>query len=123
MNLLAWSLQGVCALVFASSGTAKSLMSKDRMIATGQTGVAPFPLPVVRVVAISEIVGAVGLIVPWVTGTAKLLTPVAAGCLVVFMIGAAISHASLSELKQVFFVNTPLAVALAAVVAIRAAQL
>lgn len=109
-------------MMFLTSGTLKSLFSKERMIETGQTGVAPFPLPIIRVVAVSELFGVAGLILPWLTGTAKFLTPVAAGCLIVFMIGAAISHWSLKEYKQALGVNLPLAVMLAAIVLIRAGQ-
>jgi uncharacterized membrane protein YphA (DoxX/SURF4 family) len=123
VNVLAWVLSGVCALTFLTSGTLKSLMPKDRMIESGQTGVAPFPLPIIRVVAVSELFGVAGLILPWATGTAEFLTPVAAGCLIVIMIGAAISHVSIKEPKQAFLVNLPIAVMLVAIVAIRVGQL
>ena len=53
MNVLSWVLQIVAATVFLYSGSLKSWMSKERMIATGQTGVAPYPLPVLRVVAVA----------------------------------------------------------------------
>jgi hypothetical protein len=39
-------------------------MSRERLLATGQTGIAPFPMPLVRLVAASELLGAVSLIVP-----------------------------------------------------------
>jgi uncharacterized membrane protein YphA (DoxX/SURF4 family) len=123
VNVLAWVLQGICAVMFVTSGTAKSLMSKERMIETSQTGVAPFPLPLIRIVAVSELFGVAGLILPWATGTAKFLTPVAAGCLIVFMIGAAISHWSLKEYKQALGVNLPLALMLATILVIRVGQL
>lgn len=105
MNVVVWIVQGLLAVTFAGSGVAKSVMSKERMIGTGQTGVAPFPLPVIRIVAALEVVGAVGLIVPWATRIAPVLTPIAAAGLGVFMVGAAVSHWSLGEYKQVFGVN------------------
>lgn len=123
MNVFAWVLQGFCAVMFTISGTLKSAMPKEKMIETGQTGVAPFPLPIIRIVAVSELFAAVGLIVPWLTGTARFLTPVAAGCLIVFMIGAAISHTGLKEYKQAFIVNLGLAAACAGIIAIRVGQL
>lgn len=123
MNVLAWVLQGICAVTFLTSGTLKSLFSKERMIETKQTGVAPFPLPIIRIVAVSELFGVAGLILPWLTGTARFLTPVAAGCLIVFMIGAAISHLSIKEPKQAFLVNLPLAVMLATILVIRVSEL
>ena len=123
MNTLGWTLQVVCAATFLASGTMKSLMSKDRMIATGQTGVAPFPLPILRTVALAELAGVFGLLLPWATGIARALTPAAAACLAVFMVGAAVSHASLRELRQVLFVNLPLLMALVAIVLIRVPEL
>jgi uncharacterized membrane protein YphA (DoxX/SURF4 family) len=123
MNTLAWTLSVVCATAFLTSGTMKSLMSKERMIVTGQTGVAPFPLPLLRVVALSELAGVLGLLIPWATDTGRILTPAAAACLAVIMVGAAISHASLHEPRQVLYVNLPLFAALVAIVLIRVSQL
>ena len=123
MNTLAWTLQIVAAATFLYSGSLKSWMPKDRMIATGQTGVAPYPLPVLRIVAVSELLGATGLLLPWLLGVDRFLTPLAAACLVPIMVGAAVAHAGLGELKQVFFVNLPLLAILLGVVAIRIGDL
>ena len=101
MNTVVWIVTGLLAVVFAGSGVAKSTMSRDRLIATRQTGIAPVPMPVVRVVAVCELFAAVGLVLPWATGTARALTPAAAVGLVLVMCGAAVSHASLREPKQV----------------------
>ena len=124
MNVTIWTLQVVCAVAFLASGTMKSLMSKDRMIATGSDRVAPFPLPVLRVVAVSaSCSGVAGLLLPQATGTASALTPVAAGwCLAVLMVGAAVAHSTLHEFKQVAFVNAPLFAALVLIAAYRVAQ-
>jgi uncharacterized membrane protein YphA (DoxX/SURF4 family) len=64
MNAVLWTLQVLLAVVFAASGAAKISQSKDRLIASGQTGVAPFPLPVIRLTAFCELLGAIGIIVP-----------------------------------------------------------
>jgi uncharacterized membrane protein YphA (DoxX/SURF4 family) len=101
MNIVLWVATGLLVVVFLVSGVAKSTMSRDRLLATGQTGIAPFPMPVVRLTAVCELLGVVGLVLPWATGTYPLLTPIAAICLGVVMIGAAISHASLREPRQV----------------------
>lgn len=123
MNILCWTLQIVAATVFLYSGSLKSWMSKERMIATGQTGVAPYPLPVLRIVAFAELAGAAGLLVPWLLGVDRWLTPLAAALLIPIIIGALAAHASLREFKQVFIVNTPLLAVLAGVVAIRLGDL
>jgi hypothetical protein len=89
MNTILWILQAILATVFLGSGIAKSTMSRERLIATGQTGVALFPMPVVRVTAASELLAAAGLLLPWATGIAPWLTPTAASGLCVVMVGAA----------------------------------
>jgi hypothetical protein len=101
MNTFLWILQGLMAVVFTGSGLAKSTMTRERLIATGQTGVALFPMPVVRFTAVCEVLGAAGLVLPWATGIARVLTPVAAIGLCVVMVGAASSHARLREPRNV----------------------
>lgn len=97
MNVAAWIVTGLLVVVFTVSGVAKSTMSRDRLIATGQTGIAPVPMPLVRVVALCELLAVVGLLAPWLTDTARFLTPTAAVGLGIVMMGAATSHASLKE--------------------------
>ena len=111
MNTITWILTAVLGVVFTVSGVAKSTMSRERLIATGQTGIAPFPMPLVRVVAVSELFAVAGLFAPWLTGTARVLTPLAAVGLSIVMIGAATSHASLREPKPVAANATLLALA------------
>ncbi|MEN3308690.1 MAG: hypothetical protein V7603_4892 [Micromonosporaceae bacterium] len=101
MNVFLWILQGLLAVVFTGSGVAKSMMSRQRLIATGQTGVAVFPMPVVRFTAGCELLAAAGLVLPWATGVARVLTPLAAVGLCVVMVGAASSHARLREARNV----------------------
>jgi hypothetical protein len=95
MNVALWTAQIALAVVFAVSGIAKSTMSKERLIASGQTGVAPFPPALIRFTAVSELLGVVGLVGPWLTGIAPVLTPTAAVGLSIVMIGALGSHGRL----------------------------
>jgi uncharacterized membrane protein YphA (DoxX/SURF4 family) len=101
MNALLWTLQASLAAVFTASGVAKISQPKERLIASGQTGVAPFPLPVIRVTAFCELLGAIGILVPWLVGIAAFLTPLAAGGFAVVMVGAIGSHAYLREPRNV----------------------
>jgi uncharacterized membrane protein YphA (DoxX/SURF4 family) len=95
MNIALWTVQILLAAVFLGSGMVKGTQPKDKLIATGQTGVAPFPLPVIRLTAFAELLAAIGLVLPWLTGIARVLTPVAAACLIIVMIGAMASHTTL----------------------------
>ena len=115
MNTIVWIFTGLLAVVFTISGVLKATMSRARLIATGQTGIAPFPMPLVRTVAVCELLAVVGLFAPWLAGTARALTPLAAVGLCVVMVGAATSHSSLREPRSTA-ANTVL-LALAAFVA------
>lgn len=97
MNTALWAAQLTLAAVFAASGAAKLTMARDRLIVTGQTGVAMFPMPVVRFTAAMELLAAVGLVAPGLTGIGTVLTPLAALGLCVVMIGAAWAHSRLHE--------------------------
>jgi uncharacterized membrane protein YphA (DoxX/SURF4 family) len=96
MNTTLWIAQILLAALFLGSGLAKSTMSSERMRATGQTGAAALPLPVVRLTAICELLAVVGLIVPRLVDIAPSLTGWAAVGLAVVMVGAMVSHSRLA---------------------------
>ena len=50
-----------------------------------------------KLLGLAEVLGAVGLVVPWLTAILPVLTPVAAVCLVVIMAGAVKTHIDLKE--------------------------
>src|SRR5271170_34346 len=101
MNVALWIGQAVLALVFAVSGALKAVQSKERLLATGQTGVRDYPLWAIRVIAVCELAAVFGLILPGVLGRALVLTPLAAVGLAGGMIGAAVAHARLGEPRNV----------------------
>ncbi|MGW7536094.1 DoxX family protein [Amycolatopsis sp. NPDC054798] len=96
MEIALWTAQAALALLFALSGVLKSTMSRQRLLETGQTGVAAYPMPVVRFTAICELVAVAGLILPRLTGIAPVLTGWAAVGLAVVMAGAMAGHLRLA---------------------------
>ncbi|WP_328998717.1 DoxX family protein [Kribbella sp. NBC_00709] len=122
MNVITWIFSGALAVVFTISGVLKGTMSRARLLASGQTGIAPFPMPLVRVTAYCELLAVVGLFAPWLTDRARVLTPLAAVGLVIVMIGAATSHSSLREPRNTA-ANTILLALAAFVAAARFASL
>lgn len=101
MNVATWIGQILLAGIFLLSGFLKSTMSKDRLLETGQTAAKIVPMPLMRLAAISELVGVLGVILPWATGIARVLTPVAATGFAATMILAAGVHTRLREPKAV----------------------
>lgn len=85
LNVILWIVQVLLALLFAYAGWVKLSMPLEALAKA-----APLPAPFLKFIAVAEIVGAVGLVVPWLTGIRPGLTPLAAACLVVIMIGAVV---------------------------------
>jgi uncharacterized membrane protein YphA (DoxX/SURF4 family) len=100
MNIALWVGQVLLAAIFALSGALKSTMSRERMLETGQTGAAAYPLPVVRFTAICELFAVVGLILPVLVGVAPVLTGWAAVGLAVVMVGAMAMHGRLAVVQH-----------------------
>ena len=101
MNLALWIVQGLLAAGFAYSAWCKTWWSRERLVAAGQTGVQDVPVPLIRFIAACEGLGAVGLILPWATGIALVLTPAAAVGLGAIMLPAMVIHARLREGQNV----------------------
>jgi uncharacterized membrane protein YphA (DoxX/SURF4 family) len=101
MDTALWICQVFLAITFGYSGVMKSTRSREELISGGQTGVAGLSYRVIRFIGISEVVGAIGIVVPWLTGILPVLTPVTAVCFALIMILAAPIHYSRGEFRSV----------------------
>jgi hypothetical protein len=79
-------VQVLLALLFLYAGWTKLSMPLD---ALGKA--SPLPGGFLKLIAVAEILGATGLILPWLTGIRPGLTPLAAAGLVVIMVGAVVT--------------------------------
>jgi hypothetical protein len=93
VNIALWIVQGLLALVYLAAGVLKVVRPRERLVASGNfdwmkdssdTGV--------KAVGLVEILGALGVILPWLTGIASILTPIAAVGLVMVQVGALRVH-------------------------------
>lgn len=85
MNIALWIIQILLGLLFAFAGVSKFLMPAEEMA----KNTPPFiPIWFIYFIGVAEILGAIGLIVPWATGIKPSLTPIAAWCLFIIMVGA-----------------------------------
>ena len=91
MNIALWIVQILLALAFAMAGIMKVTQPIDRL-ETRMGWVKDVGPRGVRLIGSLEILGAIGLILPAVTGILPWLTPVAAACLALTMVGAMITH-------------------------------
>lgn len=97
MLIAYWIVAGLLALVFLAAGFMKSTRPKDALAASGMAYVEDFSSTQVKLIGISEIVGAVGLVLPVLLDIAPILSPIAAVALTIVMIGAIVVHVRRNE--------------------------
>ena len=87
MTYILWIVQGLLALIFLYAGGLKLVLPLEVM-----TEQMPLPLPgwFLRFIAVAEVLGAIGLILPGLLRIRPGLTPRAAAGLVINMIGATV---------------------------------
>lgn len=124
MNVLAWILSGLLAVAFIGAGSSKLFTTREKLLANPRMGWAnDFSNAQVKTLAAAEVLGGIGVIVPWLLDIARFLTPLAATGLALTMIGALITHGRRGELKDALPVNTILLALAVAVAVIRFSQL
>ena len=114
MNTALWIAQFVLAFAFLGAGGLK--LAKPREELEPRMGyIEDMTDTQVKVTGVVEVLGALGVVLPALTGIAPILTPIAAAGLVVVMVGAAALHVKRDEYPLIL-VNVVLG-ALAAFVA------
>jgi uncharacterized membrane protein YphA (DoxX/SURF4 family) len=85
MNVSLWIVQALLALLFLFAGGMKLIMPIEEL-----TKQMPLALPAwfIWFIGVVEVLGGIGVILPWLTGIRPGLTPLAAAGLVILMIGA-----------------------------------
>jgi uncharacterized membrane protein YphA (DoxX/SURF4 family) len=100
MVIVLWVVQGVLALAFLLSGILKGFTPLEGL-KKNMAWVGNVPAGLVRLIGIAELLGALGLILPVVTGIVPVLTIAAAVGLVLVMLSAAVFHASRKEYSTI----------------------
>jgi hypothetical protein len=86
MNRTLWIIQGLLALLFLFAGGVKLVLPADQLVKMAPMFSGAF----LRFVGMCEVLGAIGLILPILLRIKPGLTPLAAACLVIIMIGATV---------------------------------
>jgi uncharacterized membrane protein YphA (DoxX/SURF4 family) len=84
-NYALWTIQTLLAALFLFAGGMKLVLPIEAM-----TKEMVLPGWFLRFIGIAEVLGALGLILPWLLGIKRVLTPLAAFGLVLIMIGATV---------------------------------
>lgn len=92
MPIVLWILNALLALAFLATGAMKLARPRTALVDSGMAWAGDTSTTNVKLIGVAEVIGAVGLILPRLTGIAPILTPLAATGLTLVMVGAVIVH-------------------------------
>lgn len=101
MNTALWIAAGVLAAVFLAAGIPKIIKPRESL-QDKMSFVEDFSDGQVKAIGVIEVLGALGLILPAVTGIAVFLVPLAAAGLAIDQALAALVHVRRKEFPQIF---------------------
>ncbi len=100
MGIALWVVQVLLAAAFVVSGATKLSQPKEKLVKKW-AWVEDFSQGSVRIIGVLEVLGAIGIVLPALTGIVPWLTPLAALGLVLTMIGAALTHLRRAEYANI----------------------
>lgn len=99
MNTILWIIQGLLSTFFIMPGYGKISGSKEKHVADGHLKPNNSIIPI-RILGVLELLGCIGIIVPWLLGIAPILTPMAATAFCSIMLAGMFVHAKKKEYKM-----------------------
>ena len=99
MNTLLWIFQALLCLIFLYSGIMKSTKTNTQLVQMGQTGVEGLPNGFIHFIGVIEIIGSIGIILPWLLNLLPIFTPITAIGFSIIMVCAGIIHIRRKEYK------------------------
>ena len=97
MLIAFWIVSSLVALAFLAAGLMKVARPKEALAASGMAWTDDFAEPTVKLIGAAEILGAMGVVCPAITGIAPILSPIAASALALVMVGAIVVHVRRGE--------------------------
>ncbi len=104
MDIALWIVAGLLAAIFLIAGMMKMIQPKEKL-AESMGWVEHYEPRTVKLIGLLEALGAIGLIVPAVTGILPILTPLAAIGIALVMVGAMSRHLSRGNETQMVAIN------------------
>ncbi|PKQ36267.1 MAG: DoxX family protein [Actinobacteria bacterium HGW-Actinobacteria-11] len=99
MEIALWIVSGILAVTYLAAGTMKTFVPKERLTSLPWT--KEYSVGTVKFIGMAELLGGLGLVLPWLTGIAPVLTPLAASGLFLVQILAMVHHLRHNEAKSV----------------------
>lgn len=98
MDIALWIVSALLAAAYILAGLNKALLPHSKLVRS-LPWAEDFRPGTVKFIGIVEFLGGLGLFLPWLTGIAPVLTPIAASGLVLVQLLAAIVHLRRGEPK------------------------
>jgi uncharacterized membrane protein YphA (DoxX/SURF4 family) len=102
MNIIVLIIQVVLAIMFTMAGLMKSTQPKEKLVKV-LPWINNYSLEKARFIGISELLGAIGILIPQLAGILPVLSPIAAIALAIVMVLAALHHLPKKEYKELMF--------------------
>lgn len=99
--MVLWTMQSLVAIVFLAIGAFKTFGTKQKLQKISATSITT-----TRLLGFLEMLGAVGIILPFLLNIYPFLTAIAGVCLGIVMVGAIILHLQKKEYKALPLVIT-----------------
>lgn len=114
MTIAFWIVTGLAAIAFFGAGLMKLLRPVPALKDAGMGWVEDYSNTTVKLIALAEVVGAVGLVVPIAAGIIPVLSPIAGIALTMLMGGAIAVHVRRNEslIAAIVLTALPLAAAI-----------
>jgi hypothetical protein len=100
MNTALWIVQGILAALFLMAGFMKSTTPKEKL-ALKMPWANDYSAGTIKLIGITQLLAAFGLVIPMLTGIMPVLTPLAATGLCVTMLLAIMYHFRKNEMKAI----------------------
>jgi len=101
LNIVLWVVQAILAAMFLMAGVMKALQYERAKASL--PWVKDVSKGLVTFIGVSELLGGLGILLPWLTGILPWLTPLAAAGLALIMLLAIIFHARRGESSAIIF--------------------
>ena len=102
MNIVLWVLQGLLGAAFIAAGLMKATQPKEKLPAN-MVWTQRRSAGTIKFIGVTELLGGLGLILPWATDIATVLTPLAAVGLGLVMVLAIGDHVRAKEYNVIGF--------------------
>ena len=100
MAITVWIVQGLLGLIFVITGSFKFFQSKEKVIASGGAWAGDFKPGIIKIIAGTELISGLAVILPRLLGHGHYLTFMAAAIITLIMMGSIYVHIRRKEFKH-----------------------